>query len=132
MARINIRDEAGAYEGWFDDDKSEHWRDDDGGQTLYRTPSDRWVLHLWSGGSVYRFIADSKAQQWLASRSIPLPRNEPGHAGRPEIGNPVRVNLGGLLPDVEAIARNRNESRSDCIRHLIALGLQAERQEPAS
>ncbi len=131
MARINIR-EGGQYAGWFDDEKSEQWRDDDSGQTLYRTPSDRWVLHLWSGGSVYRFLEDDEARAWVLSRDIPLPRDEPGHAGRPEIGNPVRVRLGGLLPDVDAIAAGRGESRSDCIRHLIALGLQAERQEPAS
>jgi hypothetical protein len=92
------------------------------------------VLHLWSGGSVYRFISDDEARAWLASHELALPDEEPSHGGRPEIGNPVRVRLGGLLPSVDAIAAQRGESRSDCIRHLIAVGLQIEtqRQEPAS
>lgn len=131
MARINIRED-GAYAGWFDDSKSEYWRDDDTGATLYRTPSERWVLHLWSGGSAYRFLTDDEAREWLFSRSIPLPRDEePSHGGRPEIGNPVKVRLGGLLTSVDEVAARRHESRSDCIRHLIALGLQLETKEPA-
>lgn len=133
MARINIREESGAYAGWFDDEKSEQWRDDDSGQTLYRTGSDRWVLHLWSGGSTHRFLDPREAGVWLTVRSIPLPRDEPpNRGGRPEIGNPVKVNLGWRLAPVDEIAARRfGGSRSDCIRHLIDVGLQLETKEPA-
>jgi hypothetical protein len=138
MARINIR-ENGTFVGWFDDEKSEQWHDGTSSQTLYRTTgtgkadSRRWVLRLWQGIPGYRFISDDEAHNWLDRRDIPL-QEETSHGGRPEIGGRVVVRLGWRLAPVEALAADRGESRSDCIRHLIEVGLAVEtttRQEPA-
>ena len=138
MARINIREE-GAYAGWFDDEKSAAWRDHGSPeQTLYRTPGERWVLHTSTGFATpvdqYRFIENDEARAWLTSRDMaPPPEDEePSRGGRPEIGNPVRTNLGGLLTSIDELAARRGESRADCIRHLIAVGIQTETKEPAS
>jgi len=139
MARINIRDDNG-FAGWFDDEKSVQWHDGASAQTLYRTTgtgkrgSRRWVLRLWQGIPGYQFISDGQAARWLADRNIDPAQDHVtvNLGGRPEIGNLVQVRLGALLPDVDEIAAQREMSRPDCIRHLIKLGLQAERQEPAS
>lgn len=49
-------------------------------------------------------------------------------AGRPEIGDPINVRLGDLLPQVDKLAAAYGWSRAVTIRHLIAMGLAAERK----
>lgn len=139
MTRINIRDENG-FAGWFDDDKADKWTDDNArgpgrGETLYRTTGAKWVLCLWSIApsaepAEYLFIGDAQAREWLTANGLASEANrydEPSHGGRPEIGNAVRVRLGEALPAVDQLAARRQESRAETVRHLISLGLAAER-----
>jgi hypothetical protein len=46
-----------------------------------------------------------------------------GRAGRPEVGRPVLVRLGGLLPAVDEFAASHGMSRADAIRELVRRGL---------
>jgi hypothetical protein len=43
--------------------------------------------------------------------------------GRPEIGEPVNVRLGDLLPRVDEFAASRDLSRAAAIRELVSRGL---------
>lgn len=144
MARINIHGPAG-YEGWFDDEHSLGWSDEDvhgigslgpgRGESLYHTTGGRWVLETWSRhegeGSVYRFLTDTEARDWLARNDLlaeaeELLDTEPRPTGRPEIGNLIKIRLGGLLPPLDDYARRHHTSRANAIRHLIRRGLQEE------
>lgn len=53
-------------------------------------------------------------------------------SGRPEIGQPINVRLGDeLLASVDKMALAYGWSRAMAIRHLIAMGLEAERKARA-
>jgi hypothetical protein len=141
VTRINIREDGHAA-GWFDDDKADKWTDDNArgpgrGETLYRTIGAKWVLHLWSIAPAaepeqYLFITEPQARQWLTSNNLASEADrfeQPPARGRPEIGNPIRVRLGELLPAVDNLATQRQESRSDTVRHLVWVGLMEETRE---
>lgn len=50
-------------------------------------------------------------------------------AGRPEIGQPINIRLGDeLLGRVDEMAAAYGWSRASAIRHLIAMGIDAEKR----
>jgi len=130
-----------SHAGYFSESAATYWHEKtvDGanlntrGQGLYRTAQDRWVLRRWSdrrGAIDVHYIEPDKAREWLVSNDYdddaaelfagPI---EPVRPGRPEIGNPVQVRLGDLLPRVDAFAAETLRSRADVIRQLIREGL---------
>lgn len=121
-------------------------------EALYRTPGGRWVhqetAHLGPKGTWvenegdvtpslpgparrHRFLGDEEATAWLsvharpedAERLLRDTAQEAGPVGRPEIGQPVQVRLGELLPAVDEWATSRGCSRAGALRHLVEIGL---------
>jgi hypothetical protein len=152
MARVNVFDECGELEGWFDEAKAEEFKEAtwwDGSnhisvatgsqwdhQVLYRTKGGRWVLHSWSQWQgrpeTYRFITDAEAQTWLlknendeaAERFFGEIEDERG-PGRPEIGPVIQVRLPEeLLERVDALAGQTGASRAETIRQLLERALE--------
>lgn len=157
MQRINIteivEDKYGDFHrrvvGWFDHDTAErfeerrevydganlagvHMRDQDSGQTLYRTAGGRWVLMQWSSwqGVVdrWQFIDADEAREWLQinENDDQLERlfgtaDEPERGpGRPEIGPVINVRLPQDLLDVlDERAREMLTSRAALIRTML-------------
>ena len=154
MARVNVFDECGELEGWFDEAKAEEFKEAtrwDGSnhisiatgsqwdhQALYRTAGGRWVLHSWSQWQgrpeTYRFVSDDKAREWLL-------KNEHDEAvekyfgeieeergpGRPEIGPVIQVRLPeDLLTKVDAAAEKAGLSRAETIRQLLEGALEGQ------
>jgi hypothetical protein len=147
MARVNVFDECGELEGWFDEAKAEEFKEAtrwDGSnhisiatgsqwdhQALYRTAGGRWVLHSWSQWQGrperYRFITDAEAQTWLlknehdaaVERFFGEIEEERG-PGRPEIGPVIQVRLPEeLLQQVDTAAKKAGLSRAETIRQLL-------------
>lgn len=120
-------------------------------ETLFRTPQGRWVhrvqVHVGPKGQWvedpaaadpglgprscrHQFLSEDEALAWLSTRAgsrdvarfFPEAPAERGR-GRPEIGQPVQVRLGRLLPLVDQWATDRNCSRAEAIRRLVLHGL---------
>ncbi|MFR9676425.1 hypothetical protein [Streptomyces sp. TR02-1] len=119
-------------------------------ETLYRTPEGRWVhrvrAHVGPDGNWvedaarvdprlgsracrHRYVTEAEALAWLSThaRATDVARffpEEPERGpGRPEIGQPVQVRLGNLLPLVDQWAADRGYSRAEAIRRLLLHGL---------
>ncbi|MGH3693226.1 MAG: hypothetical protein ACRDRX_04370 [Pseudonocardiaceae bacterium] len=136
--------------GWFDPDKARWFTEEadwDGSnnvsvatgvysehQMLYRTKGGRWVLHCWSQwqGTMpsYEFVSDERAREWLllcghdtaVAEHFGAAEEERG-PGRPEVGNVVNVRLGDLKEAVDTYAAERDVSRAEAVRRLVAAGL---------
>lgn len=136
--------------GFFTKESATYWRGDkkwDGhnlvdvntsdqnrGQGIYRTAQGRWVLHSWSSWDgeepTYRYVEDADARDWLlfndaedaVREHFGEPEDERG-PGRPEIGAPVQVRLGDLLPQVDAWATQNGVKRAEAVRRLVATAL---------
>ena len=152
MARVNVFDECGELEGWFDEAKAEEFKEAtrwDGSnhisiatgsqwdhQVLYRTKGGRWVLHSWSQWQgrpeTYRFVSDDKAREWLL-------KNEHDEAvekyfgeieeergpGRPEIGPVIQVRLPEeMTAQLDALAERDGVPRAEVIRRLLGEALE--------
>lgn len=151
MSRVNVFDEFGELEGWFNWKKAEKFdeaREWDGSnhisvatgsqtehQQLYRTVGGRWVLNSWSQWQgvpeTYRFITDDKAREWLLTnehdetveRFFGEIEEERG-PGRPEIGPEIGVRLPGeMLGQIDAAAKMADVSRAEIIRRLLEKAL---------
>jgi len=160
MTRISITapaeddygDPAVRLVGWFDIDAAEefkedravfdganlagvHMRDQNRGQTLYRTAGGRWVLHQWSRwqgeSDSYRFVGPDAAREWLAinggddtiERLFGEPLPPESGPGRPEIGPMVRVRLPHEMIDrIDAMTVGENQ-RAATIRKLLGSAL---------
>lgn len=124
-------------------------------ETLYRTHNGRWVhketAHIGPDGKWvddendaspqlgqprrYRFLTDAEALAWLANHSHQKHIDRFFHdvrtgPGRPEIGQPVQVRLGELLPLVDEWAAERDCSRAEAVRRLVQTGLAHEEPKP--
>jgi len=135
--------------GYFDQDVATYWHGDtywDGnnradkntgdsrwGQGLYRTAQGRWVLHTWSRWQgeqpTYTYTADTAAHDWLlfnnydkdAEKHFGEAEQErgPDLGGRPEIGGPVLLRLGDVLPLLDAYAKSNGFTRAYAARQLL-------------
>jgi Ribbon-helix-helix protein, copG family len=161
MQRINIEtmgeddysNPARKLVGWFNVDAAEefaedravydganlasvHTRDQNRGQTLYRTAGGRWVLHRWSRwqgeGDWYEFIGADAAREWLLvngddddiERLFGAPPEPERGPGRPEIGPMVNVRMiPGMIARLDEEAAKRGESRAEIIRRMVVYGL---------
>jgi hypothetical protein len=136
--------------GYFDADKAQVWsgaKEWDGKnntdintgdwgreQHLYRTAGGRWALNTVSyyqgEAETYVWATDEQARDWLMFNQLDnavaehfgdVP--EERGPGRPEIGAPIQVRLGDLLPQVEAWAAEHGVSRAEAARRLISTAL---------
>jgi hypothetical protein len=138
--------------GWFNPARSERFDQDtewDGNnmvgvltgsqwvdECLYRTAGGRWVRNhdatrYCSGPDTYEFLTDEQAKDWMLrsgnhddaiERFFGEIEDEKG-PGRPEIGTPVQVRLGDLLPAVDAYAAECGIKRAEAVRRLVAARL---------
>ncbi|MER6013415.1 hypothetical protein [Streptomyces bluensis] len=119
-------------------------------EALYRTHSGRWVhketAHIGPDGKWvddendaspqlstprrYRYLTDEEAVAWLSTHGQQQHIDRFFHEspqergpGRPEIGQPVQVRLGDLLPLVDEWADERGYSRAGAVRRLVQIGL---------
>lgn len=151
MARINVYEEAGLA-GWFNPETAtcynqgkewdgnnmvgvitrSQWVD----EYLYRTAGGRWVLNhdasrYHNGSDDYRFLTDDEARDWLLRSEINDKAieehfgelEEERGPGRPEIGPPVNIRLGDLLPKIDARANAEGVTRAELVRRLVAAAL---------
>lgn len=153
MARINVIDEGGAFQGWFDRsaaerfdqatyfDGSNHISRATGSQwldeILYRTAGGRWVLERrsrWGKARDWRcFLSADEAREWLllcehdeAVERLFGPVEPERGPGRPEVGPAVHLRLPEeLLARVRALAAERGASQAETLRELVARGLAA-------
>jgi hypothetical protein len=144
--------EAPSY-GWFESDSAEAFQEDTywdgnnhrgkcsqlqiGREILYRTKGGRWVLYHdgsseHNGPEYHQFIDDERAKTWLLTTDLDDvvekyfgEMAEEIGPGRPEIGNDVKIRLGDLLPRVDTWAAERDLSRAEALRRLVAAGLTA-------
>ena len=151
MARVNVFDECGELEGWFDEAKAEEFKEAtrwDGSnhisiatgsqwdhQALYRTAGGRWVLHRWSQWQgrpeTYQFVTEKEAETWLLANSEDeaVERffgeiEEERGPGRPEIGPAIGVRLTEeMLGQLDAAAKVAEVSRAEIIRRLLEKAL---------
>ena len=109
-------------------------KDSGRGEGIYRTAQGRWVLRSWSNwqgeDDTHAYITETDARDWLifngydedADKHFGPIEDERG-PGRPEIGAPVQVRLGDLLPMVDAWAAERGVKRAEAVRQLVSAGL---------
>ena len=155
MARVNVFDEYGELQGWFDDEKAEKFieaRNWDGSnmisvatgsqwnhEALYRTAGGRWVLNAWSQyqGTLesYTYVSDRKAETWLllnehdeaVERYFGEVAEERG-PGRPEVGPAIQVRLpGDLLARLDTRAEAEGVSRAEMVRQLLETALKGDK-----
>jgi len=137
MTRTNIYDYFDfqadrAFVGWFDPDRAEAFYGSDPHETLYRTPSDRWVLRHKSGygdtPATYEYLTGDAAKEWLLkteSNDDAVRRffgeiedeSGPNLGGRPEVGPAFSVKFPpDLLAKVDEAARADGVSRAEWLR----------------
>jgi hypothetical protein len=107
---------------------------------LYRTAGGKWVLNTdstryMSGPDEFGYVTAGQARDWLLRSKDndeaiekyfgDIPDEEDRRPGRPEIGEPVQVRLGDLLPPVDAYAQAHGIKRAEAIRRLVTTGLAA-------
>lgn len=104
-------------------------------ELLYRTAKGRWVLHSWSqytsgNPPAYHFVEADTARQWLIAQEHDEAvtehfgelEDERG-PGRPEVGGPIHVRLGDLVPKLDAWAIERCISRAEAVRQIVSARL---------
>lgn len=117
-------------DGWFETEVSTRYQgclDPSSGfcECLYRTQSGRWVLNF---GQDWRFVPDVSAVNWLTANQFKEAVQQwfgegrrRGVPGRPEIGSPINIRLGGeLLRSLDAYAQETGQTRASLIRQAVS------------